>query len=94
MFGRRDKILGILPFFHSFGFTGTICSPTTFGVTANICSYDSDDLLGADSCDNNGNTINSLGTANTYDFENHLIQHGSVIHHHRARSKSETSQAD
>src|SRR5215471_18105304 len=27
MLGRRDKILGILPFFHSFGFTGTLCLP-------------------------------------------------------------------
>jgi len=32
MLGRHDKILGILPFFHSFGFTGTLCLPTTIGV--------------------------------------------------------------
>ncbi len=32
MLGRRDKILGILPFFHSFGFTGTLCLPTTIGM--------------------------------------------------------------
>ncbi len=32
MLGRSDKILGILPFFHSFGFTGTLCLPTTIGM--------------------------------------------------------------
>jgi acyl-[acyl-carrier-protein]-phospholipid O-acyltransferase/long-chain-fatty-acid--[acyl-carrier-protein] ligase len=30
--GRRDRILGILPFFHSFGFTGTLCLPAVLGV--------------------------------------------------------------
>src|SRR5207244_2464108 len=24
---RHDRLLGILPFFHSFGFTGTLCLP-------------------------------------------------------------------
>ena len=32
MQGRNDKILGILPFFHSFGFRGTLCLPTTIGM--------------------------------------------------------------
>jgi len=32
MLGRRDKILGILPFFHSFGFTGTLCLPISIGM--------------------------------------------------------------
>ena len=32
MLGSNDKILGILPFFHSFGFTGTLCLPTTIGM--------------------------------------------------------------
>jgi acyl-[acyl-carrier-protein]-phospholipid O-acyltransferase/long-chain-fatty-acid--[acyl-carrier-protein] ligase len=27
----RDRFLGILPFFHSFGFTGTLCLPATIG---------------------------------------------------------------
>jgi acyl-[acyl-carrier-protein]-phospholipid O-acyltransferase / long-chain-fatty-acid--[acyl-carrier-protein] ligase len=27
-----DRILGILPFFHSFGFTGTLCLPTLAGI--------------------------------------------------------------
>jgi acyl-[acyl-carrier-protein]-phospholipid O-acyltransferase/long-chain-fatty-acid--[acyl-carrier-protein] ligase len=27
----RDRVLGILPFFHSFGFTGTLCLPATIG---------------------------------------------------------------
>jgi acyl-[acyl-carrier-protein]-phospholipid O-acyltransferase/long-chain-fatty-acid--[acyl-carrier-protein] ligase len=32
MLSRNDKILGILPFFHSFGFTGTLCMPTAIGM--------------------------------------------------------------
>ena len=28
----RDRFLGILPFFHSFGFTGTLCLPAVLGV--------------------------------------------------------------
>jgi len=30
--GGRDRILGILPFFHSFGFTGTLALPSTLGL--------------------------------------------------------------
>jgi acyl-[acyl-carrier-protein]-phospholipid O-acyltransferase/long-chain-fatty-acid--[acyl-carrier-protein] ligase len=30
--GKHDRFLGILPFFHSFGFTGTLCLPATLGV--------------------------------------------------------------
>jgi RHS repeat-associated protein len=44
----------------------------------NIYTYDADDRLGSDQYDPDGNTINSLGTANTYDFENHLVTHGGV----------------
>ncbi len=29
---KKDRILGVLPFFHSFGFTGTLALPTTLGV--------------------------------------------------------------
>jgi acyl-[acyl-carrier-protein]-phospholipid O-acyltransferase/long-chain-fatty-acid--[acyl-carrier-protein] ligase len=29
--GRKDRILGVLPFFHSFGFTGTFALPWTLG---------------------------------------------------------------
>jgi acyl-[acyl-carrier-protein]-phospholipid O-acyltransferase/long-chain-fatty-acid--[acyl-carrier-protein] ligase len=29
--GHRDSFLGILPFFHSFGFTGTFCLPAVLG---------------------------------------------------------------
>ena len=32
MLGRRDKILGILPFFHSFGFTAALWLPAVNGV--------------------------------------------------------------
>lgn len=45
---------------------------------ANSYTYDADDRLSSDQYDADGNTINSLGTANTYDFENHLITHGAV----------------
>ncbi len=31
---RRDRILGVLPFFHSFGFTGTLALPLVLGVGA------------------------------------------------------------
>jgi acyl-[acyl-carrier-protein]-phospholipid O-acyltransferase/long-chain-fatty-acid--[acyl-carrier-protein] ligase len=30
-FDRHDKIVGILPLFHSFGFTATICAPAVLG---------------------------------------------------------------
>jgi acyl-[acyl-carrier-protein]-phospholipid O-acyltransferase / long-chain-fatty-acid--[acyl-carrier-protein] ligase len=29
---RHDRVLGILPFFHSFGFTITLCMPALFGI--------------------------------------------------------------
>jgi acyl-[acyl-carrier-protein]-phospholipid O-acyltransferase/long-chain-fatty-acid--[acyl-carrier-protein] ligase len=32
MLHAHDRILGILPFFHSFGFTGTLCLPTATGI--------------------------------------------------------------
>jgi acyl-[acyl-carrier-protein]-phospholipid O-acyltransferase/long-chain-fatty-acid--[acyl-carrier-protein] ligase len=31
---RRDRFLGVLPFFHSFGFTGTLCLPAVLGMGA------------------------------------------------------------
>ena len=31
-FSSRDRILGILPFFHSFGFTGTLVVPAVLGI--------------------------------------------------------------
>ncbi len=31
-FGKTDKILGVLPFFHSFGFTGTLVLPSVLGL--------------------------------------------------------------
>jgi acyl-[acyl-carrier-protein]-phospholipid O-acyltransferase/long-chain-fatty-acid--[acyl-carrier-protein] ligase len=30
----RDRFLGVLPYFHSFGFTGTLCLPAALGVGA------------------------------------------------------------
>jgi acyl-[acyl-carrier-protein]-phospholipid O-acyltransferase/long-chain-fatty-acid--[acyl-carrier-protein] ligase len=32
LLSHEDRILGILPFFHSFGFTGTLCLPASVGV--------------------------------------------------------------
>jgi acyl-[acyl-carrier-protein]-phospholipid O-acyltransferase/long-chain-fatty-acid--[acyl-carrier-protein] ligase len=32
-FDRNDGMLGILPFFHSFGFTGTLCLPAVLGIS-------------------------------------------------------------
>jgi acyl-[acyl-carrier-protein]-phospholipid O-acyltransferase/long-chain-fatty-acid--[acyl-carrier-protein] ligase len=32
MLSPHDRVLGILPFFHSFGFTGTLCLPNAIGV--------------------------------------------------------------
>lgn len=32
MLRSRDRIMGILPFFHSFGFTGTLCMPAALGL--------------------------------------------------------------
>ena len=32
MLGRQDCMLGVLPFFHSFGFTVTLCLPAVLGV--------------------------------------------------------------
>jgi acyl-[acyl-carrier-protein]-phospholipid O-acyltransferase / long-chain-fatty-acid--[acyl-carrier-protein] ligase len=32
--GARDGLLGVLPFFHSFGFTGTLCLPALLGTRA------------------------------------------------------------
>jgi acyl-[acyl-carrier-protein]-phospholipid O-acyltransferase/long-chain-fatty-acid--[acyl-carrier-protein] ligase len=29
---KRDRVVGILPFFHSFGFTGTLCLPAVRGI--------------------------------------------------------------
>jgi len=32
LLGRTNRMLGILPFFHSFGFTGTLCLPAVIGI--------------------------------------------------------------
>jgi acyl-[acyl-carrier-protein]-phospholipid O-acyltransferase/long-chain-fatty-acid--[acyl-carrier-protein] ligase len=37
-FEGKDKILGILPFFHSFGFTGTLMLPLTRGLGVRLPS--------------------------------------------------------
>jgi RHS repeat-associated protein len=45
---------------------------------ANTYVYDSNDRLSTDTYDNDGNTTASVGITNTYDFENHMLKHGSV----------------
>ena len=47
-------------------------------VPSSAFTYDANDRLTSDIYDANGNTIFSGGTANAYDFEDHLIQHGGV----------------
>lgn len=41
--------------------------------------YDNNDRLTTDQYDNNGNTTVNWPIRKTYDFENHLVQHGAVI---------------
>lgn len=41
-------------------------------------SYDANDRLTTDTYDANGNTTSSAGIANTYDFENRMLTHGSL----------------
>jgi RHS repeat-associated protein len=43
-----------------------------------VYAYDADDRLGSDQYDADGNTVNSFGIVNAYDFENHMITHGGV----------------
>jgi hypothetical protein len=48
-------------------------------VPAGLWNYDANDRFTAgDTYDANGNTVNSGGIANGYDFENHLIQRAGV----------------
>ena len=41
-------------------------------------SYNANDQLSTDNYDANGNTVSSAGVSDSYDFENHLIQKGTV----------------
>ncbi len=47
-FDRRDRVLGVLPFFHSFGFTGTLCLPAVVatGVVFHPSPLESDAIGG------------------------------------------------
>ena len=51
---------------------------TLNAVPSGSFSYDNNDRLAIDTYDNNGNTISSAGTSNTYDFENRMLTHGAV----------------
>jgi RHS repeat-associated protein len=43
-----------------------------------LLNYDANDRTLTDTYDNNGNTVAQGGVADSYDFENHLIQHGYI----------------
>ncbi len=48
------------------------------GISPGLFAYDPDDRLSTDTYDSNGSTVSSEGVANVYDYNNHMIQHGSV----------------
>ena len=56
----------------------TQTASTLAGISPALFSYDPDDRLSLDTYDAAGNTISSDGTGNVYDFENRLVQHGSI----------------
>ncbi|MBZ5629159.1 MAG: hypothetical protein LAO06_09880 [Acidobacteriia bacterium] len=56
----------------------TQTTSTLAGISPGSFSYDPDDRLSLDNYDAAGNTISSGGIGNVYDFENRLLQHGSV----------------
>jgi RHS repeat-associated protein len=56
----------------------TQMTSTLAAVPSGAFTYDADDRLSRDTYDSDGNTTSSNGIANTYDFENHLIQRGGV----------------
>jgi RHS repeat-associated protein len=45
-----------------------------------LLNYDANDRTATDTYDNNGNIISQSGIADTYDFENHLTQHGFITY--------------
>jgi RHS repeat-associated protein len=51
---------------------------TLAAIPAGQMFYDNNDRLTTDQYDNNGNTTVNGSIGNTYDFENHLVQHGAV----------------
>ena len=53
-------------------------SSTLSAIPSGVFSYNANDQLSNDSYDANGNTISSGGISDSYDFENHLIQHGAA----------------
>jgi RHS repeat-associated protein len=54
-----------------------VMTSTLSAVPGGNMSYDANDQVVGNAYDANGNTIND-GTANTYDFENHMLTHGAV----------------
>jgi RHS repeat-associated protein len=54
-------------------------SSTVSAIPSDLLNYDANDRLSTDLYDNDGNTINTGGIGNVYDFENHLVQRGNVF---------------
>ncbi len=52
---------------------------TVPAIPTGVLNYDANDRLSTDIYDNSGNTINTGGIGNVYDFENHLVQRGNVF---------------
>ncbi len=48
--------------------------------SSGLLNYDANDRTLTDQYDNNGNTISQAGIADSYDFENHLTQHGYITY--------------
>jgi RHS repeat-associated protein len=48
--------------------------------SSGLLNYDANDRTLTDQYDNNGNTISQAGIADSYDFENHLTQHGYIVY--------------
>jgi RHS repeat-associated protein len=45
-----------------------------------LLNYDANDRTTTDTYDANGNIVSQAGIADSYDFENHLIQHGYIVY--------------
>ncbi len=52
---------------------------TVAAIPTGLMNYDANDRISTDIYDNNGNTVNTGGIGNVYDFENHLVQRGNVF---------------
>jgi RHS repeat-associated protein len=69
---------GIVNYIYDFVGNRASMTSTLNAVPGGSFFYDNNDQLSTDTYDANGNTISSTGIANTYDFENRMLTHGSV----------------